>query len=230
VAAHAAGGCITSVASGGACGSGAASAAFGKFTTIAIGDLQGDFAKGVASTVAGGVGSVIAGGKFENGAVTGAFGYLFNYCSSGGKCTTAFEQAMHDWWPGYKLGTCVSNGDCSGGQYAIAAGAAAFDVALGVQSKGIAVLGHYPGYTQLADRLGAEVFDVGGKWVTMNTGERWAANRAFLDSGIERGISFVLATDLRAGMSYFRAEVQYLLKNGYEYGTTNGVKALVKKP
>jgi RHS repeat-associated protein len=78
VAAHAAGGCITSVASGGACGSGAASAAFGKFTTIAIGDVQGDFAKGVASTVAGGVGSVIAGGKFENGAVTAAYGYLFN--------------------------------------------------------------------------------------------------------------------------------------------------------
>jgi hypothetical protein len=78
VAAHAAGGCITSVAGGGACGSGAASAAFGKFTTIAIGDVQGDFAKGVASTVAGGVGSVIAGGKFENGATTAAFGYLFN--------------------------------------------------------------------------------------------------------------------------------------------------------
>jgi RHS repeat-associated protein len=82
VAAHAAGGCITSVASGGACGSGAASAAFGKFTTIAIGDLQGDFAKGVASTVAGGVGSVIAGGKFENGAVTAAYGYLFNFLLS----------------------------------------------------------------------------------------------------------------------------------------------------
>jgi hypothetical protein len=84
VAAHAAGGCITSVAGGGACGSGAASAAFGKFTTIAIGDVQGDFAKGVASTVAGGVGSVIAGGKFENGATTAAFGYLFNHLMSVG--------------------------------------------------------------------------------------------------------------------------------------------------
>ena len=47
---------------------------------------------------------------------------------------------------------------------------------------------------------------------------------------VERGVSFVLATDMRAGMSYFRAEVQYLLKNGYEYGTANGMKALVKKP
>jgi hypothetical protein len=31
-----------------------------------------------ATMVAGGVGSVIAGGKFENGAKTAAFGYLFN--------------------------------------------------------------------------------------------------------------------------------------------------------
>jgi hypothetical protein len=35
-------------------------------------------ARGVATAIAGGVGSVIAGGKFENGAVTAAFGYLFN--------------------------------------------------------------------------------------------------------------------------------------------------------
>jgi len=110
------------------------------------------------------------------------------------------------------------------------AGATAIDVAAGVETKGIAVLGHFPGYTQLAERLGAEVFDVGARWAAMNTGERWAANKAFLDSGIERGLSFVLATDMRAGMSYFRAEVQYLLKNGYEYGTANGMKALVKQP
>jgi hypothetical protein len=35
-------------------------------------------ARGVAATAAGGVGSVIGGGKFENGAVTAAYGYLFN--------------------------------------------------------------------------------------------------------------------------------------------------------
>jgi RHS repeat-associated protein len=78
VAAHAAGGCITSVAGGGACGSGAASAAFGKFTTIQTQDWGFGIAQGAAAVVAGGVGSVIAGGKFENGATTAAFGYLFN--------------------------------------------------------------------------------------------------------------------------------------------------------
>ena len=84
-AGHAAAGCISAVAGGGACGTGAASALFGKFTTNAIGDssfISGDLAKGVATAVAGGVGSVIVGGKFENGAITAAYGYLFNHLSS----------------------------------------------------------------------------------------------------------------------------------------------------
>jgi hypothetical protein len=78
IAAHAAGGCITSVAGGGSCGSGAASAAFGKFTTMQTQDWGFGIAQGAAAVVAGGVGSVIAGGKFENGATTAAYGYLFN--------------------------------------------------------------------------------------------------------------------------------------------------------
>ena len=80
-AGHAAAGCISAAAGGGNCGQGAVSAVFGKFTTNAIGgssELSGPIAKGVASAVAGGVGSMIAGGKFENGAVTAAYGYLFN--------------------------------------------------------------------------------------------------------------------------------------------------------
>jgi hypothetical protein len=36
----------------------------------------------VASAVLGGVGSVAGGGKFANGAVTGAFGYMFNACGA----------------------------------------------------------------------------------------------------------------------------------------------------
>lgn len=83
-AAHAVAGCVSSVAGGGGCEGGAASAVFGKFTTNAIGGVSADaslgevVAKGVATAVAGGVGSVIAGGKFENGAATAAYGYLFN--------------------------------------------------------------------------------------------------------------------------------------------------------
>jgi hypothetical protein len=66
-AAHAGAGCVSSVAGGGNCGQGAASAVFGKYTTNCIADdkglLSGDIAKGVATVVAGGVGSMIAGGQ-----------------------------------------------------------------------------------------------------------------------------------------------------------------------
>lgn len=83
-AAHAVAGCVGSAAGGGNCGSGAASALFGKYVSN---QLQGwdpkgidpELAQGVAASVAGGVGSVIAGGKFKNGAETAAFGYLFNH-------------------------------------------------------------------------------------------------------------------------------------------------------
>ena len=60
------------------------SAVFGKFATNAIGGTPGNFDayQFAATVVAGGVGSAIAGGKFENGAVTAAYGYLFNYLES----------------------------------------------------------------------------------------------------------------------------------------------------
>ncbi len=79
-AAHAAVGCASSVASGGNCAQGGAAAMFGKYATVAIGGTPGQFNgyQMAATMVAGGVGSVIAGGKFENGATTAAFGYLFN--------------------------------------------------------------------------------------------------------------------------------------------------------
>ena len=77
VAGHALVGCGAAVASGGKCGPGALSAvvpaAAGPFLSgfDRIGQL-------VASTTLGGLASVAGGGKFANGAVTGAFGYLFN--------------------------------------------------------------------------------------------------------------------------------------------------------
>ena len=85
-AAHAAVGCVSSAMGGGNCESGAVSGALGTITTAAVGAVGVDggstvantVAKGVATAVAGGVGSVVAGGKFENGATTAAYGYLFN--------------------------------------------------------------------------------------------------------------------------------------------------------
>jgi RHS repeat-associated protein len=76
IAAHAAVGCASSIASGGSCRSGALSAGFAEFATPFI---SGSLAARVTqAAMVGGVGSVLGGGKFENGAITAAFGYLFN--------------------------------------------------------------------------------------------------------------------------------------------------------
>jgi hypothetical protein len=80
--AHATAGCISFIAGGGKCGQGAANALFGKFTSNATENWGVGVAQGVATAVAGGVGSVIAGGKFANGAVTAAYGYLYNAITS----------------------------------------------------------------------------------------------------------------------------------------------------
>jgi RHS repeat-associated protein len=98
--AHAVAGCIGQAAGGGNCGSGAASAVFGKYATNSTESWGAGLAQGTAAAVAGGVGSVIAGGKFENGATTAAFGYLFNELLHDGKRDEAMRRA------GYYDGGC----------------------------------------------------------------------------------------------------------------------------
>jgi RHS repeat-associated protein len=78
VLAHAAAGCVSSVASGGSCGSGALAAGFGEAIGPHTPKFQNLAANVAVRAVVGGIGSSLAGGKFENGAVTAAFGYLFN--------------------------------------------------------------------------------------------------------------------------------------------------------
>lgn len=77
VAGHAFVGCASAAAGGGDCQSGALAAGFGAAAapaTIGLG-LEGGTA---ASAIIGGTASVIGGGRFANGAVTGAFWYLYN--------------------------------------------------------------------------------------------------------------------------------------------------------
>ena len=70
---------------GGNCGSGAVSAGFAEFAgpKLLTGNIVADTA--VHATL-GGVGALAAGGKFANGALTGAFGYLFNCGLHPGTC------------------------------------------------------------------------------------------------------------------------------------------------
>lgn len=83
IALHGVVGCVTNVAGGQKCGSGALSAAFTKSidsTDFMTGVTEsGDrLAGALVSAVVGGTGSVLGGGKFSNGAMTGAFSYLDN--------------------------------------------------------------------------------------------------------------------------------------------------------
>jgi RHS repeat-associated protein len=88
---HGAVGCLTTAASGGSCSSGGISAGVAAAVTplvdIAFPDARTDarhLAGGTAALAGiGGLASVAGGGKFQNGAVTAAFGYLINQLSSG---------------------------------------------------------------------------------------------------------------------------------------------------
>jgi RHS repeat-associated protein len=92
-AAHAVAGCVSTVAGGGECGAGAASAVVGKAVTqFTSGDHWNQFTRGVAVSVGGGLASVAGGGTFANGATTAAYGYLFNECTSKGKCFTTDKE------------------------------------------------------------------------------------------------------------------------------------------
>ena len=76
VALHAAAGCISSVAGGGSCKTGAISGALGELGNLIPSSSAA--LNTVKAAMLGGIGSKLAGGKFEDGAKTGAFGYLFN--------------------------------------------------------------------------------------------------------------------------------------------------------
>ena len=73
--------------------SGFASGVFSKLTAGRIQEnISNKYGGAAASAMIGGTASVIAGGKFANGAVSGAFGYLYNQCGDGGCFTTAEER------------------------------------------------------------------------------------------------------------------------------------------
>ncbi len=81
---HAAVGCASGAAAGGSCGRGAASAGFAEFAGSRVGGKfsewfgKNDFSEISARALVGGIASRIGGGRFENGALTAAFGYLYN--------------------------------------------------------------------------------------------------------------------------------------------------------
>lgn len=86
---HAGAGCLSSVAGGGSCKTGALSAAVGELGHNL--PVQGRVLGTVKAAMLGGISSKIAGGKFSDGATTGAFGHLFNACAHG-ECGASPEE------------------------------------------------------------------------------------------------------------------------------------------
>jgi hypothetical protein len=91
IAGHALVGCGAAVASGGNCGSGALAGAVPAIAGPVVNNLPFQAAL-VANTTLGGLASVAGGGKFANGAVTGAFGYLFNQLSDKARQSRAIAE------------------------------------------------------------------------------------------------------------------------------------------
>jgi RHS repeat-associated protein len=78
LAGHALAGCVGGALAAGDCSGGALGAVAGKTVSNALWDGKPGVGEFVATTVSGGAASSAVGGKFANGAVTAAFGYLFN--------------------------------------------------------------------------------------------------------------------------------------------------------
>ena len=86
IAGHAVVGCLSAVASGGRCGAGAIAGAAGAAASPLVNEAFPDVRTNLAqrlegsavSGAIGGLASLAGGGKFQDGAVTAAFGYLFN--------------------------------------------------------------------------------------------------------------------------------------------------------
>jgi RHS repeat-associated protein len=104
---------------------------------------------------------------------------------------------------------------------------------LGLSTVGkseVVVLGRFPAYTNLAEKIGARVFKVPMEaWNKMTPAQQWGANKTFLDRAIARGAAFRLASpasEARAG-TFFAKELEYLKGKGYEL--SNDGMALAKK-
>jgi hypothetical protein len=78
IAGHALVGCLSAIASRGQCGPAVLAGAVTSFAGPFINGRGFSIESLVANATLGGLAAVAGGGKFANGAITGAFGYLFN--------------------------------------------------------------------------------------------------------------------------------------------------------
>ena len=91
------------------------------------------------------------------------------------------------------------------------------------------VLGSYPDYVKLSDKLGARRFEIPmDAWNRMSPAERWIANKKFLDRMISKGDEIILsnpAHSAQRGKTFFR-EIEYLKSQGYRV-SNDGLRMLL---
>ncbi len=101
-------------------------------------------------------------------------------------------------------------------------------------NRGLTVLGRYPTYLQVAERLKANVLnDPPDIWNSLTKAQQWARNKDFLDQAIEAGHRFHLATPFAEGIvlpsdKFYRMELDYLLSQGYKLVIEKGIEYLVR--
>jgi RHS repeat-associated protein len=148
------------------------------------------------------------------GAIGGGVGYRIGTALTGRKFT----------WEGFRSATFAGGGIgafLGGGRYGLQLLRSLGPVAGIGGGAGTSVLGHYPEYVQLSERLGAKYFNIPAHiWNTMSKAEQWAANLKFLDRLISRGDVVQLATNINAvtPASSLAKEIGYLLSKGYMIG------------
>jgi hypothetical protein len=81
------------------------------------------------------------------------------------------------------------------------------------------VLGRFPEYLTVGEKIGAKTFNIPKEiWSRMTPGQQWAANVKFLDRAIARGDDIVLSNPVRNLESVsgtLRKELDYLVQKGY---------------
>jgi RHS repeat-associated protein len=206
VAGHAAVGCLSSVASGGQCGPGALSAAAGAGVSPVA--LQAGLIGGTAiSGLVGGFASVAGGAKFENGAITAAFGYLFNACAHVSACTQAEIESGAEGG----VNETISPLDFIGGiPYVVGKFVALFTVeaisaleapAIGtVQAwEGAITAGAVPDEGMVAYRIWGEGADQVGSWLSPIELDSASAARSLLSLPAENTAEFISEVQIPAG-------------------------------
>src|SRR5262249_45488101 len=117
IAGHALVGCASAVESGSTCQSGALSAGVSSAAGPLIDGKSFSVASLAANSVLGGLASIAGGGKFANGAITAAFGYLFNAAFKNWIESLFRQSGGHHWGPfaGRRAGSVVMSGDARKG-------------------------------------------------------------------------------------------------------------------